>query len=77
MDLADVLATMTGTGAGSRVVTIAEVPEEQRETVRMKVAEMDRQGLGPATISRRANGSYSVLSGVKMSRSLSRSVRKP
>lgn len=75
IDMADVVAMMTGKGRGSRHVTIDDVPEDQRADVRRRMEDMERQGLGPATISRRANGSYSVLSSVRISRSLE--PRKP
>ena len=58
---------------GYSAATLDQVPLDQQEQIKVSMSEMNLSGMGPATIWRRGDGSFTVLSAEQRSPSLRRS----
>lgn len=56
----EAIARMTGVGGGNTTVTIDDLPNDIREMYREKVLEMEAAGMGPVTLVKKPDGSYSM-----------------
>lgn len=56
----EAIARMTGVGGGNTTVTINDLPDDIREMYREKILEMEAAGMGPITLVKKRDGSYSM-----------------
>lgn len=56
----EAIARMTGVGGGNTTVTIDDLPDDIREMYREKIQEMEAAGMGPITLVKKPDGSYSM-----------------